>query len=295
VARAFCAEHQIPLYDPRDKRGLLRELVVRVSAGTGEVMVGSITSSGSNESLLPLAERLAAVDPRITSIVRGVSTSVSDAAPIERTSVLRGKSTITERARGLTFQIGIDTFFQTNTAQAENLIDIVRQQAGAAGRGFAIDLYCGVGFFSLALADRFDEVVGIEIVQASIEAARGNAAANGISNVSFHVGDARTGLPPILAARGAPRVFVLDPPRSGAGGKVMRRIARSAPERIIYVSCNPTTLARDLQELVPFGYRLTNVVPVDLFPQSYHVETVATLEPGPRSISNGDREDQNET
>jgi 23S rRNA (uracil1939-C5)-methyltransferase len=132
--------------------------------------------------------------------------------------------------------------------------------------------------FALALAGAGAKVAGVELSEASILAARANAAANGISNTHFYAGDARTVLPQVLAEHGTPRVLVLDPPRSGAGGKVMRRIARSGPERIVYVSCTPTTLARDLQELQPFGYRISVVQPIDLFPQTYHVETVVALD-----------------
>jgi 23S rRNA (uracil1939-C5)-methyltransferase len=119
--------------------------------------------------------------------------------------------------------------------------------------------------------------VGVEIVESAIEAARRNAAENGLTSVSFHAGDARKVLAEVLPAGLSPKVLVLDPPRAGAGGKVMRRIARATPERILYVSCNPTTLARDLVELRPFGYTVTAVQPIDLFPQTYHVETVVAL------------------
>ncbi len=277
TARAFVLEHGVSLYDPRTKQGFLRELVIRNSVATGEIMVGIVTTDGPQAVVTALGRHIAALDARITSVLHAVSPGVSDAAPILRTNVLHGNATITEATRGLKFQIALTTFFQTNTAQAEQLVDLVREQAGPGG-GVGIDLYCGVGLFSLALASQCETVAGIEIVSASIEAARQNAELNHIENATFHVGDARTALPEVLAARGTPRVFVLDPPRAGAGGKVMRRIARSTPERIVYVSCNPTTLARDLGELGPFGYRITNVQPVDLFPQTYHVETVVTLE-----------------
>jgi 23S rRNA (uracil1939-C5)-methyltransferase len=135
-----------------------------------------------------------------------------------------------------------------------------------------------VGLFSLAMAAAGAHVVGVEIVEAAIEAARRNAAENGLTSLSFHAGDARKVLAEVLPAGLSPKVLILDPPRAGAGGKVMRRIARACPERIIYVSCNPTTLARDLVELRPFGYKVTAVQPIDLFPQTYHVETVVALD-----------------
>jgi 23S rRNA (uracil1939-C5)-methyltransferase len=137
-----------------------------------------------------------------------------------------------------------------------------------------------VGLFSLVMAAAGAHVVGVEIVEAAIEAARRNAAENGLASPTFHAGDARKVLAEVLPAGLAPKVLVLDPPRAGAGGKVMRRIARACPERIVYVSCNPTTLARDLVELRPFGYTVTAVQPLDLFPQTYHVETVVALTRG---------------
>jgi 23S rRNA (uracil1939-C5)-methyltransferase len=132
--------------------------------------------------------------------------------------------------------------------------------------------------FALTMAAAGAKVAGIELSANSVQAARANARVNGLERAHFYAGDARSVLPQVLAEHGAPRVLVLDPPRSGAGGKVMRRIGRSAPERIIYVSCNPTTLARDLGELAPFGYRISTVQPIDLFPQTYHVETVVALD-----------------
>jgi 23S rRNA (uracil1939-C5)-methyltransferase len=278
TARAFVRERGLSLYDPEAHQGLLRELMIRQSHATGEVMVGIITGPGPFAEEQEMAALLAAVDPKIVSVVRGIRSREAEAAPLIGMTVLQGKGTITDHLGGLRFQIGLETFFQTNTAQAERLVEIVRDLAGDIAGGFAIDVYCGVGIFSLALASSAAQVAGIEIVPAAIEAARANAAGNGITNATFHVGDARHALPEVLALHGPPRLAILDPPRAGAGGKVMRRIARANPERIVYVSCNPTTLARDLQELVPFGYQITAVQPIDLFPQTYHVETVVALE-----------------
>ncbi len=275
AARAFAIERGIPLYDPRTRQGLLRELVVRQSEATGEVMVGLLTTPGPFPDAAAFADRLAALDPKISSILRGMKADMSDAAPVERVEVLRGSPTITEEVRGLRFKIALGTFFQTNSAQAGALVDLVRELAGPAET--VLDVYCGVGLFTLALAGGAKEVVGVEMVEPAIAAARENAVANGIANAHFYAGDARHALPQVMEKHGPPKVIVLDPPRSGAGGKVMRRIARATPDRIVYVSCNPTTLARDLQELTPFGYRMTSVHPVDLFPQTYHVETVVGL------------------
>jgi 23S rRNA (uracil1939-C5)-methyltransferase len=211
-------------------------------------------------------------------VVRGVRRTPDGSAPIGDTSVLWGDDHITETTAGLDFRIRLDTFFQTNSAQAERLVEMVKDLAGDVAGARVIDVYCGVGLFSLALAATGAQVVGVEIVESAVQAARANAEHNRITSAEFHAGDARKVLADVLPGGLSPKVLVLDPPRAGAGGKVMRRIARATPERIVYVSCNPTTLARDLVELRPFGYKMTVVSPIDLFPQTYHVETVVVLE-----------------
>jgi 23S rRNA (uracil1939-C5)-methyltransferase len=278
AAQTFAREANLSLHDPRTHQGLLRELVVRHSRGTGETMLGIVTSPGPFDAAVAMAERLASVDASVVSVVRSIRASSDTSAPLQQTTLLRGQDHITETIGGLRFGIGVETFFQTNSAQAERLVALVRKLASEWSGALIIDVYCGVGMFTLALASAGTKVVGIELSASSVAAARINAENNGLHEAQFLAGDARTVLPQVLAEHGPPRVVVLDPPRAGAGGKVMRRIARAAPARIIYVSCNPTTLARDLVELEPFGYRVSVVQPLDLFPQTYHVETVVALD-----------------
>jgi len=278
AAQTFARAAHLSLHDPRTHQGLLRELVVRHSQGPGETMLGIVTSPGPFDAAAAMAECLAAVDTSVVSVVRSIRASSDTSAPLQQTTLLRGQDHITETIDGLRFGIGVETFFQTNTAQAERLVALVRELAGDLAGALAIDVYCGVGMFTLALAYVGAKAVGIELSASSVEAARANARNNDLPEAHFFAGDARTVLPQVLAEHGTPRVVVLDPPRAGAGGKVMRRIARAAPARIIYVSCNPTTLARDLAELGPFGYRVSVVQPLDLFPQTYHVETVVVLD-----------------
>lgn len=278
AAQAFAEEKQISLYHPRTRQGLLRELCIRHSRGGKETLLGIITSGGSFPEGEAMAKHLAGIDPGIKAVVRGIRQSVEGAAPLAETRVLLGDDHITETTAGLDFDIRLDTFFQTNSAQAERLVALVKELAGDVNGSAVVDVYCGVGLFSLALAATGASVVGVEIVESAVAAARDNARKNSISSAEFHAGDARKVLAEKLPAGLSPKVLVLDPPRAGAGGKVMRRIARATPERIVYVSCNPTTLARDLVELSPFGYKATVVAPVDIFPQTYHVETVVALE-----------------
>jgi 23S rRNA (uracil1939-C5)-methyltransferase len=281
AARGFVETHGLSLYHPRTRQGLLRELCVRASRSTGEILLGLVTGPGAFPEAQAMAEHLAAVHACVAGVVRTMRDSPQGPAPLLDTTPLYGRDYITETAAGLRFRIHVDTFFQTNSAQAEQLMEIVGKLAGDVADADVVDVYCGVGLFSLALAARGARVTGVELVEAAVTAARQNADDNGLPPLSFHAGDARKVLAEILPAGRAPRVLVLDPPRAGAGGKVMRRIARAQPERVLYVSCNPTTLARDLTELRPFGYRIASVQPIDLFPQTYHVETVVLLERGP--------------
>jgi 23S rRNA (uracil1939-C5)-methyltransferase len=278
AAQSFVEEHRVSLYHPRSREGLVRELCIRQSRKGTEALLGIVTGDGPFPEGPAMARHLAAVDPAIKAVVRGIRQTTDGAAPLAETSVLFGEDHITETTAGLDFRIRLDTFFQTNSVQAERLVGLVKELAGDVAGAKVIDVYCGVGLFSLAMAAEGAQVVGVEIAQSAVEAARVNATANGIASAEFHAGDARKVLADVLPAGLSPKVLVLDPPRAGAGGKVMRRIARATPERIVYVSCNPTTLARDLVELVPFGYKMTAVSPIDLFPQTYHVETVVALE-----------------
>lgn len=278
AAQDFVEEGRLSLYHPRTRQGLLRELCIRHGRGGRETLVGIVTSDGAFPEGEAMARRLAALDPGIKGVVRGIRRSSDGATPLAETAVLWGDDAITETIAGLDFRIRLDTFFQTNSAQAECLVDLVKREAGDVASAQVIDVYCGVGLFSLALAAAGARVVGVEIARSAVEAARENARVNAVGGTQFHAGDARKVLADVLPAGAAPKLLVLDPPRAGAGGKVMRRIARAAPQRIVYVSCNPTTLARDLVELVPFGYKMTAVSPIDLFPQTYHVETVVALE-----------------
>jgi 23S rRNA (uracil1939-C5)-methyltransferase len=278
AAQTFVEEQRISLYHPRSRQGLLRELCIRHSRGGKETLLGIVTSDDAFPQGEAMAKHLASLDPGIKAVVRGVRPAADGSAPITGTSVLWGDDHITETTAGLDFRIRLDTFFQTNSVQAERLVEMVKELTGDVAGAQVIDVYCGVGLFSLALAATGARVVGVEIVEAAVEAARANAEKNRITSAEFHAGDARKVLADVLPGGLSPKVLVLDPPRAGAGGKVMRRIARATPERIVYVSCNPTTLARDLVELRPFGYKMTAVSPIDLFPQTYHVETVVALE-----------------
>jgi 23S rRNA (uracil1939-C5)-methyltransferase len=276
--REFVRERKLPGYDPHVHTGFLRHLVIREGRQTGEALVLLVTSPGEFPQARELAGDLIARHPEIKGVLRGINPSVADAVQLAQVEVLAGRPFIYERITGLTFKIRPDTFFQTNTAQAERLVEVVTTLSELQGRETVVDLYCGVGTFSLALARNAGQVFGVEINPAAVEAARENARLNEIENVEFLAGDARTGLVAIASKGGHPDVLVLDPPRSGAGRRVVRVIAMAGPRRVVYVSCNPTTLASDLKLLVPMGYTVRAVQPIDLFPQTYHVECVVALD-----------------
>jgi 23S rRNA (uracil1939-C5)-methyltransferase len=279
-ARDFARRSGLSCYEPRSRTGLLRQLVIREAKNTGEIMVALVTTARDVPGLRDFAERLTAAVPEIVSVVHGTNAGPSDGVPLAGVTVVAGRPYLREVLAGLTYRIGLETFFQTNTLQAERLVEAVEGDAGLRGGETVFDLYCGVGTFSLALARRAGRVFGIEIVAPSIEAARENAALNGVANVEFASGDVRTMLPEVAARAGRPDVLVLDPPRSGAGNRVMRKIAAAGAPRVVYVSCNPTTLAPDLTELIAAGYTVRHARPFDLFPHTYHVECVVLAELG---------------
>jgi 23S rRNA (uracil1939-C5)-methyltransferase len=275
---AFARTSGLSAYDPRSHTGMLRQAVIREAKGTGQVMAALITAAPEVPGLRALAGRLTAAVPEIVSVLHAVNSAPSDGAPLSHLAVLKGQPCIHEMLAGLTFRIGLETFFQTNTAQAERLVTAVEAYAGLRGGETVLDLYCGVGTFALTLARRAARVHGIDVVPAAIEAARENAALNDLGNADFAAGDVRRLLPEAVASAGRPDVVVLDPPRSGAGARVMRKVAAAGASRVIYVSCNPTTLAPDLRELVAEGYAVRRAQPLDLFPHTYHVECVVLAE-----------------
>ncbi len=277
AVRGFVRSTGLIPYDPQTHAGFLRSLVIREGRATGDRLVGLITGPGPFPHAADFVAAVRASAP-VTGIVRGIVRGTSDGAPITGVEPLDGRPHLDDEVAGLRFRIGLETFFQTNTAQATRMVEYVVARADPLQGRNVIDLYCGVGTFSLALARAGARVAGVELLTSSVEAARANARMNGLDGLTFTSGDARVVLPALVGQDGPPAVLVLDPPRAGAGGRVMRKIGRSGARRVIYVSCNPTTLAPDLGELLPFGYRLVDVQPFDLFPQTYHVEAVAVLD-----------------
>lgn len=277
----WAKSHQLTGYNKDLHEGLFRHLMVRQSFATGEMMLGLFVTEAPSAHLQDaaddLVQRITDKFPQVKSLLWLENTNWADRTQSEDTHILAGRDFIYDEMDGYRFRLWFDTFFQTNPTQAQKLVDLAIEMGQPKKTEKMIDLFCGVGTFSLPFANKVGELAGIEIVETSIESAKRNAADNGIENTTFLAKDARKGIDQILETFGTPELLLLDPPRSGAGGKVMRRIGRAKPERIVYVSCNPDTFAVDIKELEQFGYSLKVVQPVDLFPHTVHVEAVATL------------------
>ncbi len=260
--RDWAAASGLSAYDRRAQAGALRNLVVREGRRTGELQTRLVTSAAE----IPRPP----VD--LHTVVAGAGGGTDGP-----TGVL-GRELLGERVGGLRLEISHRAFFQTNTEMAERLYGTAAELAGLSGRERLYDLFCGIGTIALAIAPRAAEVWGLEVVPEAVADAERNAELNGITNASFRAGDARTGIRPLLEEAGRPDVVVVDPPRAGLSKKIVRRLLECEADRIVYVSCNPTTLAPNAAQLVAAGYRLSRVRPVDMFPQTPHIEAVALFE-----------------
>jgi 23S rRNA (uracil1939-C5)-methyltransferase len=269
---AWCREQGLSAWDRRDQRGLLRNLVVREGRRTGDFQVRLVTSPGR----LDVDALIDAVpcDGLFWTRTEGLGESTQGGA----TQLLAGTPQLRERLGDLEFLISPEAFFQTNTEMADVLYGGAVELAGLRGHERVFDLYCGIGTIGLSLASRAREVIGVEIAEPAVADAIDNARRNEITNASFFAGDIRLAMRELVERAGRPDVCVIDPPRAGLSQKVVRRIVEAAPKRIVYVSCNPTTLAPNAAQLVEAGYELRRVRPVDMFPQTPHIECVALLE-----------------
>jgi 23S rRNA (uracil1939-C5)-methyltransferase len=280
---AECRRQGLTAWDRRDQHGFLRNLVVREGRNTGQFQVRLVTSPGK----LDVEALIDAVpcDGLFWTQTEGLGESTAGG----ETQLLSGIPQLQERLGELDFLISPEAFFQTNTEMAEVLYGAAAEMAELRGHERVFDLYCGIGTIGLSLAARAREVVGVEIVERAVADAIENARLNDVVNAQFFAGDIRLAMRELVERAGKPHVAVIDPPRAGLSQKVVRRIVEAAPKRIVYVSCNPTTLAPNAAQLVEAGYELKRVRPVDLFPQTPHIECVALLEAGPGGVSNPDR------
>ena len=241
---------------------MLRNLVVREGTRTGQIQTRLVTSPA----------RFSRPPVDLHTVIEGESGGTDGP-----TGVL-GEERLREQLCGLELEMSHGAFFQTNTEMAERLYAVVAEFAGLSGSERVFDLYCGIGTIGLTMAAKAGEVWGLEIVPEAIADAERNAKANEVGNIHFLAANARTGVRPLLVQTGKPEVVVVDPPRAGLSQKIVRRLIECEAKKIVYVSCNPTTLAPNAAQLVEAGYKLKRVRPVDMFPQTPHIECVALLE-----------------
>ena len=270
-------ERALSVWDPRTERGLLRFVMMREGRHTGESMVNIVAAAPDVETLTPVADALRARVPATASVVLNVNAKKASVAVGSEEHLLAGREHIRESLDGVVFQVSANSFFQTNSRQAERLFAIVESACALDGTETLLDLYSGTGAISLLLARRVRAVYGIELAAAAVADAIRNARANGIENCTFLAGEVRHVLPELMRQGIRASVVVADPPRAGFHPKALSALAALAPDRIVYVSCNPSTLARDVGDLARQGYRLEWVQPVDMFPQTPHIEAVARL------------------
>jgi 23S rRNA (uracil1939-C5)-methyltransferase len=268
---AFCRERGLSAFDRRSHEGFLRNLVVREGRRSGQLLVRLVTSTGE----LDCEGLAAAVDCH--GLLWTHTDALAETSSGGRTQLLAGAPRIFERIGELELRISPEAFFQTNTEMAEVLYATIVAAASLRGWERIFDLYCGIGSIGLSLAPRAASVHGLELVEDAVVDATWNARHNEIANASFHAGDVRLAVAELVARAGRPDVLVVDPPRAGLSQKIVRRVIEAAPRRIVYVSCNPTTLAPNAAQLVEAGWTLERVTAVDMFPQTPHIECVALL------------------
>jgi 23S rRNA (uracil1939-C5)-methyltransferase len=267
----WCREQGLEAFDRRARTGFLRNLVVREGRRTGQIHLRLITAEGELDG-----DSLAAAVPA-HGLLWTRTDALAETTTDGRTELLAGSYTFDERLCGLELTISPEAFFQTNTEMAERLYGIATAACDLHGWERVFDLFCGTGTIGLSLAGTAGQVFGLEIVERAVADAIENARRNEISNASFFAGDVRLAMGELRERAGRPDVLVVDPPRAGLSQKVVRRIIETAPKRIVYVSCNPTTLAPNAAQLAQAGWRLERVAPVDMFPQTPHIECVALL------------------
>jgi 23S rRNA (uracil1939-C5)-methyltransferase len=260
--REWARMEDLAAYDARARRGLLRNLIVREGRRTGQIQTRLVTTT----------ERLPRPPVDLHTTIEG------DSGGTDGPTGALGEERLQEELCGLRFEMSHGAFFQTNTEMAERLYAVASEFAGLSGRERVFDLFCGIGTIGLTMAREAGEVWGLEIVPEAIDDAKRNAERNGIENARFVSGNARTGVRPLVEEAGRPDVVVVDPPRAGLSQKIVRRLIECEARRIVYVSCNPTTLAPNAKQLEEAGYKLRRVRPVDMFPQTPHIECVALLE-----------------
>lgn len=274
--RQFAIDHGYPFFDLKEQTGLMRNMIVR-TASTGEIMLIVVFFEPDMERIEAMMQHIADEFPQITSLLYIINQKHNDTITDQEVHLYRGRDYIWESMEGLRFKIGPKSFYQTNSEQAYELYKVAREFASLTGDELVYDLYTGTGTIANFVARQSRKVIGIEYVPEAIEDAKENARINGLDNTLFYAGDMKDILTEeFIGEHGRPDVIITDPPRAGMHDDVIKTILFAEPRRIVYVSCNPATQARDLS-LLDVKYRVERVQPVDMFPHTHHVENVVLL------------------
>jgi len=277
IVKRFLEDNKISVYDEETGKGLVRHVMTRRGFNTGELMVVLVLNGKSLPQQNKLVRQLTADIPEIKSIVLNVNTANTNIILGNRNIVVFGEETITDYIGRFKFKISPLSFFQVNPVQTEVLYNKALEYAGLTGEETVFDLYCGIGTISLFLSEKAKKVYGVEVVEEAIRDAKENAKLNGVDNVEFLVGEAEKIIPDMYQKGIRADVVVVDPPRKGCDEVLLDTLVSMSPERIVYVSCNPATLARDLAFLTGKGFQVVEVQPVDMFPWSIHVESCVLI------------------
>jgi len=278
VVKEICSELGIDPYNEIHHRGVLRHIMARYAKSTGELMVVLITRSTSLLHKNKIVEEIIKRLPNVKSIVHNINNQKTNVIMGEKTKVLWGNEVIYDYIGDVKFAISAVSFYQVNPDQTKVLYDKALEYAALTGEETVVDAYCGIGTISLFLAQKAKSVLGVEMIPQAIEDARRNAELNEVENVKFSIGEAETFIPLWYEQGNRADVVVVDPPRKGCDEALLKTIIDMAPKKMVYISCNPATLARDLRILEDGGYKTVEVQPVDMFPMTTHVEVVAKLE-----------------
>lgn len=274
----YVKEYKVPVYDEKEHKGIIRRVFIRCAKNTDEIMVVICANARSLPHEEALYSALAKLSDRIKSVVLNINLRHANFALGDENRVLYGKDRINDILCGIKFKISASSFFQVNPVQTELLYKKAMEYADLTGEETVMDVYCGIGSISLCAAKRAKNVIGIELVKSAVEDARNNAIDNKIDNVKFYSATAEKMVPKLIARGIRPDVVFLDPPRRGSDEKTLEAITRAKPEKIVYISCNPATLARDARYLREHGYKLIKSAGVDMFPNTIHVETITLLQ-----------------
>ncbi len=275
--RKLAESFKMKPFNDTTMKGFLRHVLVKRGFVSGQVMVVLVTSSGAFPSQRSFVNALLGRHPEITTIVRNINDKHTSLVLGERSETLYGSGYIEEQLCGLSFRISPKSFYQINPVQTEVLYNKAVEFAELTGSERVIDAYCGTGTIGLIMSRNAGEVIGVELNRDAVRDAKSNAAANGVKNIQFFCGDAGRFMVEMAEARESADVVITDPPRAGCSLDFLRSLIRLAPKRVVYVSCNPETLARDLGFLTRKGYKAVKIQPVDMFPFTEHVETVVQL------------------